>query len=94
MDLTSFVTPAVTVVLTLITGYIAMKNATNDKFQELFIQIATLTAKVDDMRSQVEKHNGVVERTFKLERDMKTAFKMIDELKEADLRLSEKAERR
>lgn len=31
------------------------------------------------MRSEVEKHNHVIERTFKMESDLNTAFKHIDE---------------
>lgn len=31
------------------------------------------------MRGEVEKHNRVIERTFKMESDLNTAFKHIDE---------------
>ena len=50
--------------------------------RDLSKQIATLSAKVDDLHEDVTKHNSVIERTFKLESDVKTAFHRIDELRE------------
>ena len=35
--------------------------------------------KIDDLRRDVEKHNNLVERTAGVERDLKTAFRRIDE---------------
>lgn len=37
--------------------------------------------KVDELTKKVEKHNNLVERTTIVERDMKTAFNRIDEIK-------------
>ena len=37
--------------------------------------------KIDQLEKKVEKHNNVIERTFGLERDMKTAFNEIGEIK-------------
>ena len=53
-------------------------------------QLARLSAKVDELKERVEKHNNVIERTFHLESDMTTAFKRVDELKEADQRILDK----
>lgn len=38
--------------------------------------------KVDELRKDVEKHNQLVERVAVLERDNKTAFNRIDELRD------------
>ena len=38
--------------------------------------------RLDNLEKKVEKHNNVVERTAVLERDMKTAFHLINEMKE------------
>ena len=38
--------------------------------------------RLDNLERKVEKHNNVVERTAVLERDLKTAFRLIDEIKE------------
>lgn len=49
-----------------------------------------LRESIDTLREEVSKHNSVIERTYKLESDVATAFKRIDDLKEADIRLDEK----
>lgn len=42
-----------------------------------------LTAyRLQELEKKVDKHNQVVERTTILERDLKTAFRLIDEIKE------------
>jgi len=90
MDITPYVGSIVTIVIAIVGGYVAMKNANNQRFLELSTQIATLMAKVDDLKDTTEKHNQVMERTFHLESDMTTAFKRIDELKAKDERIEDK----
>lgn len=90
MDLIPLISPFVTAIVAIVGSYAAFKNANNEKLEELHVQIAELSAKVDSLKGQVEKHNNVIERTFKLESDMHTAFKRIDELKERDEKLEEK----
>ena len=42
-----------------------------------------LTAyRLQELEKKVDKHNQVIERTTVLERDLKTAFRLIDEMKE------------
>lgn len=41
--------------------------------------------KIEELQKKVEKHNHLVERTTIVERDLKTAFRCIDEIK-ADLK--------
>lgn len=43
---------------------------------------ALITYRLEQLEKKVEKHNSVVERTYKAERDISTAFVRIDELKE------------
>ena len=93
MDITPYISPIVTVIVAVVTAYVAMKNANNAKFQELSVQIAALSTQLADLKDQVEKHNNVVERTFKLESDMHTAYKRIDELKVRDDKLEAKMEK-
>lgn len=38
--------------------------------------------KLDELSKRVEKHNGVIERTFKLESDVATMWHRHDEMKE------------
>ena len=52
------------------------RNAVNEE------RIKFLSEKIDDLSAKVQKHNNLVERMAVVERDMKTVFKRIDELKE------------
>ncbi len=40
--------------------------------------------RIQELERKVEKHNSIVERTTILERDLKSAWRAIDELKEKD----------
>ena len=42
---------------------------------------ALIGYRLDELEKKVERHNQVVERTVVLERDMKTAFNRIDEIR-------------
>lgn len=42
-------------------------------------QIAVIETEIKELTKTVDKHNQIVERTYKLERDMTTAFMRIDE---------------
>ena len=93
MDITPYIGSIVTVIVAIVGGYVAMKNANNEKFSALSIQIASLSQQVTDLKADVEKHNGVMEREYKLESDMHTAFKRIDELKARDDKIEAKIDR-
>lgn len=93
MDISPYIGYVVTAVITFITLYVATKNSNNQKFEELKVQIATLSQQVADLRADVEKHNNVIERTFKLESDMKTAYKHIDRLRDQDEKIAEHIEK-
>jgi hypothetical protein len=93
MDIEPWISPVVTIALAVITAYIATNTNNAKKFEELRVQNAEQTAMLRSLKEQVEKHNHVVERTFLLESNMKTAFRRIDELREADEKLEEKIDR-
>ncbi len=84
MDITPYIGSIVTVLVAIVGGYVAMKNANNEKFNTISVQIATVSQQVTDLKEDVEKHNHVVERVYTNERDLKTAFHQLDELKERD----------
>ena len=93
VDITPFISSLVTIVIAIVGGYVAMKNANNANFTELKVQIASLSTQLTDLKADVEKHNQVVERTYRVETDLHTAFKRIDELKERDEKLEQKIEK-
>ena len=45
--------------------------------------------KVDELKKQVEKHNNLIERTAVVERDLKTAFSRIDDIRDDITRLND-----
>ena len=67
MELTSFIAPVLSGLITaLISGfsvYVTMEK-----------KIAVIETKIDNLRDEVNKHNSVVERTFRLEEQVKTLF--------------------
>ena len=79
MEISTFVAPIVTALLTAVGIYVAMSN-----------RLSVLETKMDGLAAKVEKHNTVVERTYKLENDMKTAWMRHDELKGRIDRLEER----
>lgn len=57
-------------------GNLIISFLTNSKTQSL------LTYRIDELTKKVEKHNNTIERTYKLESDLQTAFVKIDNLYE------------
>lgn len=82
MDLTPYIGTIVTVVLAFV-GFYGMVST----------RLARTEQKIDDLADTVDRHNQVVERTHKIEADLNTAFKRIDELKERDEKLEQKIEK-
>ena len=79
MDFSPYIGTIVTIIIAFLSFYGMMAS-----------RFSRMEEKVDNLAKEVEKHNNVVERTAGLERDLNTAFKRIDELKEEDRRLDEK----
>ena len=73
------ITPAIaTVIGSLISGAVALLVSAfqNNK------SMALVEYKIEELRKGVEKHNQLVERTAIIERDLKTAFNKIDEIRQ------------
>lgn len=75
---TALITGAITLIVCLINNRAQMNKvvAALDKNNALFAY------RVEQLEKKMDKHNNVVERMFKVESDLKTAFIKIDELKE------------
>lgn len=72
-DVTALIVPALSALLSAasVAGgvYVAISN-----------RLSVLETKMDALSDKVEKHNSVIERTYKLETDAATAWKRHDEL--------------
>lgn len=62
-----------------------INDTLSDKFTEMEHQLekheAVSNGRIDALTKQVEKHNGVIERTYKLEQDSLNLFHRFDETK-------------
>lgn len=51
---------------------------------------AVIRTRIDELEKKVEKHNQIIERTYKVERDIETCFVRIDEERDRIERLENK----
>lgn len=75
-----------TVIVAIITGGFAFLGSliANSKTE------AVLQEKIDQLEKKQDKHNQLIERMYKLESDVKTAWKRIDENREDIDKLEDK----
>ncbi len=82
IDVTALIVPAASAVLSAMCAaggvYVAISN-----------RLSVLETKMDGLSTKVEKHNSVIERTYKLETDAATAWKRHDELADRVERLED-----
>lgn len=71
MDITPYIGTIVTVVIAVGSVYAAISS-----------RLTKLETLIEDLRRDVEKHNGVIERTYELEADMKAVQVDMSHLKE------------
>ena len=70
MDWTTLIGPVLTAVITGGGVYAAITN-----------RLTRLETLIENLRAEVERHNRVVERTYKLETQQANAFHQLDEIK-------------
>lgn len=70
VDLAIFVTPLITAVIAVVGVYVAVVS-----------RLTATETLITELRKSVEKHNSIVERTYKLESDQATCWKRIDDLR-------------
>ena len=82
LDVAALIAPALSALLSAASAaggvYVAISN-----------RLSVLETKMDALSDKVEKHNSVIERTYKLETDAATAWKRHDELTERVERLED-----
>lgn len=92
MDITPYLGTIVTVVIAFGVFY-GMVNARLAKLEARIEDNQKLTqTEIANLRRDVEKHNNVVEHTYRLETEMEMVWKRVDELKEHDTRIETKME--
>lgn len=71
MDISVIIVAGLSLIGTLVGSYFSNSKTT-----------ALMAYRMEQLEAKVEKHNNLVERMYKLEKDMNTAFIKIDELTE------------
>lgn len=79
MDWTPYIGTIVTVLIAVVSVYAGISS-----------RVAKLEALIDELKKSVEKHNQVIERTYKLEADSETQWRRHDELADRVARLEVK----
>lgn len=81
-DVAVFVGPIITGLVTF-AGVLVTNGRTQAVIAERLDRYKDQTdMRIDGLSSHVDKHNGIIERTYKLESDMATAFHRLDEVRE------------
>lgn len=76
--ITALITAGATLLVCLVNNYIQMRNVREENSKA----ISMIDYKLSELTKQVEKHNNVVERTFRLEEQVKVANHRIGDLEE------------
>lgn len=71
MDITPYIGTIVTVIIAVGSVYAAIAS-----------RLTRLETKIEALTQTTEKHNNVIERTYKLETDVSNIYHRLDELKE------------
>lgn len=67
---------------TIVVAILALIGSVFGSYMSANKTTSILQTRLDYLEQQLNKHNQLVERTYKLEKDMATAFLRIDELKD------------
>ena len=82
LDVASLIVPALSAVLSAVFAACGVYAAISNR-------LSVLETKMDGLSAKVEKHNSVIERTYRLETDAATAWKRHDELADRVERLED-----
>lgn len=80
MEWTVLVSPIVSALVAIFGAYMAVKRQADERERKYADSIARLETKLDLLSDRVEKHNQVMERTFRLEEKTSNIEHRLDEL--------------
>lgn len=72
MEWTFLVSPIVSALVAIFGAYMAVKRSADERERKYADSIARLETKLDLLSDRVDKHNNLIERTYKLEADVDT----------------------
>lgn len=78
-----------TLIVPIVTALVSAASAAGGVYVAITNRLSVLETKMDALSDKVEKHNSVIERTYKLETNAATAWKRHDELADRVERLED-----
>ena len=81
MEWTRLISPVVSAILAIFGAYQAVKRTADERERKYADSIARLETKMDLLSERVEKHNNIIERTYKLETEVDNIYHRFDDLK-------------
>ena len=70
MEWTALISPIVSALVAILGAYMAVKRQADERERKYADSIARLETKLDILSERVDKHNSLIERTYKLESDV------------------------
>ena len=70
MEWTALISPIVSALIAVFGAYQAVKRTADERERKYADSIARLETKLDMLSDRVDKHNNLIERTYKLESDV------------------------
>ena len=70
MEWTQLISPIVSALVAIFGAYMAVKRAADERERKYADSIARLETKLDMLSERVDKHNNLIERTYRLESDV------------------------
>ena len=80
MDWTLIISPLVSALVAVFGAYQAVKRTADERERKYADSIARLETKLDMLSDRVDKHNNIIERTYKLETEVDNLYHRYDEL--------------
>lgn len=81
MEWTVLISPIVSALVAVFGAYQAVKRQADERERKYAAAITRLETKVDLLSDRVEKHNNIIERTYKLETEVDNIYHRLDDLK-------------
>ena len=81
MEWSVLISPIVSALVAIFGAYMAVKRAADERERKYADSIARLETKLDMLSDRVDKHNNLIERTYKLESDVEHLQTDVHEIK-------------
>lgn len=80
MEWSILISPIVSAICAIFGAYMAARRVAEERERHQADSIARLETKLDTLSARVEKHNSIIERTYKLEVEVENLYHRYDEL--------------